>query len=96
LPLSVYRLLVLQQEPKLGRTKPSTGPRVWHSWSYRRLESQYLRPVQPRAWACGCKKAVHARCCHWLTTRSAFCESSGVAHGVSKWRWVPVDHSWHS
>jgi len=24
--LSVYRTLILQRKPKLGRTKPSTGP----------------------------------------------------------------------
>jgi len=35
--LSVCRLLILQQKPKLGCTKPSTGatcgPQVGHSWS---------------------------------------------------------------
>jgi len=30
--LSVCRLLLLQRKPKLGRTKPSTGPWVGHSW----------------------------------------------------------------
>jgi len=29
--LSIYRILLLQRKPKLGRTKPSTGPRVGHS-----------------------------------------------------------------
>jgi len=31
--LSVCRILLLQRTPKLGRTKPSTGPRVGHSCS---------------------------------------------------------------
>jgi len=31
--LSVCRILLLQRKPKLGRTKPSTGPRVGHGWS---------------------------------------------------------------
>jgi len=26
--LSVYRILLLQRQPNLGRTKPSTGPHV--------------------------------------------------------------------
>jgi len=29
--LSVRRLLILQQKPKVGRTKPSNGPQVGHS-----------------------------------------------------------------
>jgi len=31
--LSLCRVLLLQRKPKLGRTKPSTGPRFGHSWS---------------------------------------------------------------
>jgi len=29
--LSVCRIILLQPKPKLGRTNPSTGPRVGHS-----------------------------------------------------------------
>ena len=52
--LSVCRIILLQRTPKLGRTKPSTGPhaargpRVGHSWSKLNtaldfVELQYLR-----------------------------------------------------
>jgi len=30
--LSVCRILSPQRKPKLGRTKPSIGPRVGHGW----------------------------------------------------------------
>jgi len=31
--LSVCRIFSLQRTPKLGCTKPSTGPRFGHSWT---------------------------------------------------------------
>jgi len=36
--LSVYRILLLQQKPKLGRTKPSTGPHPGHGLELAGLE----------------------------------------------------------
>jgi len=41
--LSVCRIFSLQQTPKLGRTKPSTGPRVGHSWIRHKIADKTQR-----------------------------------------------------
>jgi len=47
---SVCRLLLLQRKPKLGRTMPSTGPQVGHSWSKPDVTTALGRTrVQPQA-----------------------------------------------
>jgi len=35
--------LLLQRKPKLGRTKPSTGPQIGHSWIKKNTECIFIK-----------------------------------------------------
>jgi len=50
--LSVCRIFSPQRTPKLGRTKPSTGPRVGHSW----IRNWFIQEGFSFFLFCGCIK----------------------------------------